>query len=121
MATGKHDARGIPAEAPVGGKIDADATAQTITSHAIREAVIAPEPVWLRKKKLLEMRIELDARRIAGGRDDLLPLLEEIDSAMNALNVEEEGERAGAPADPVADAPDTAPTARRPIVGGKFF
>lgn len=75
-------------DADVGDDADIDGLAQTLNSHEIQAAAISSAPLNERLRLLLHMRRELKGRVSTDRGSDLAPLIEEVDHALDRLEIE---------------------------------
>lgn len=65
---------------------DVEKTAHAISSQEIKALMVSEEPVDMRLDALKGMKTELEARLSADHGEDLAPLIEEIDNAIDSLS-----------------------------------
>lgn len=75
-----------PIDADVGDETDVQRTAQTINARAIDALVMSEEPLGKRLEALKGMKTELQARLARNKGDDLAPLAEQVDRAIDRLS-----------------------------------
>lgn len=75
-----------PVKAEVGNETDVEQTAQTISSREIEALVVSEEPTDRKLEALQTMKSELQARLAKNHGDDLAPLAEQVDSAIDQLS-----------------------------------
>ncbi|MDF1609501.1 hypothetical protein PZ897_15045 [Hoeflea sp. YIM 152468] len=75
-----------PVDAQVGGDADLDGIAQTITADDINAVLLSPESVDQRLETLKAMRGELEARSHADFGNEMAPLINDIDAAIEQLS-----------------------------------
>lgn len=88
-------------DACVGDITDVEETALTINSQEIQAAAISAAPLHQRRRTLLAMKCELEARMITGKGRELTPLVEEIEQLLDRLD-EKRSELIGAGSDTLA-------------------
>ncbi|MGJ8570105.1 MAG: hypothetical protein ACSHXI_05300 [Hoeflea sp.] len=76
-----------PVDAQIGGDADIDGIAQTITVDDINAVLMSPQSVDQRLETLKSMRSELEARSHADFGNDMAPLINDIDAAIDQLSV----------------------------------
>ncbi|MCY0095544.1 hypothetical protein [Hoeflea ulvae] len=75
-----------PVSAQVGGDADMDGIAQTITADDINTVLMSARPVDQRLYVLRSMRDELEDRSHADFGNDMQPLIDQIDGAIDQLS-----------------------------------
>lgn len=75
-----------PIDAQVGGDADIGGIAQTITADDINAVLTSPLPTEQRLEALKAMRDDLKARAHADFGNEMAPLIEEIDAAVDHLS-----------------------------------
>jgi hypothetical protein len=76
-----------PVDAQIGGDADIDGIAQTITADDINAVLLSSQPVEQRLETLTSMRSELQARSHADFGDEMAPLINDLDAAIDQLTV----------------------------------
>jgi len=76
-----------PIDAQIGGDGDIDGIAQTITADDINAVLMSPQPVDQRLETLRSMRSELEARSHADFGNEMAPLINDLDAAIDQLSV----------------------------------
>lgn len=76
-----------PVDAQIGGDGDIDGIAQTITADDINAVLLSPQPVDERLETLRSMRSELEARSHADFGNEMAPLINDLDAAIDQLSV----------------------------------
>jgi hypothetical protein len=76
-----------PVDAQIGGDADIDGIAQTITADDINAVLLSPQPVNQRLETLRSMRSELEARSHADFGNEMAPLINDLDTAIDQLSV----------------------------------
>lgn len=75
-----------PVDVQIGGDADTDGIAQTLTADDINAVLMSPKPVDERLEILKSMRSELEARSHADFGNDMAPLINDIDAAIDQLS-----------------------------------
>lgn len=86
MPTDKNGSIVDPVDAQVGGDADIDGIAQTLTADDINAVLLSPQSMDQRLETLKAMRAEIEARSHADFGNDMAPLLDEIDAAIETLS-----------------------------------
>lgn len=74
-----------PVDAQVGGDADIDGIAQTLTADDVNAVLLSSQPTGQRLESLKAMRAEIEARSHADFGNDMAPLLDDIDAAIEQL------------------------------------
>ena len=74
-----------PVDAQVGGDADVDGIAQTLTADDVNAVLLSSQPAGQRLESLKAMRAEIEARSHADFGNDIAPLLDDIDAAIEQL------------------------------------
>ena len=74
-----------PVDAQVGGDADIEGIAQTITADDINAVLMSSQPAVQRLEALKTMRSELEARSHADFGNEMAPLINDIDAAIDQL------------------------------------
>jgi len=74
-----------PVDAQIGGDADIDGIAQTLTADDINAVLLSPQSVDQRLETLKSMRSELEARSHADFGNEMAPLINDIDAAIDQL------------------------------------
>jgi len=75
-----------PVDTQVGGDADISGIAQTITADDINAVLMAPQSTDQRLETLKAMRAELEARSHADFGNEMAPLINDIDAAIEHLS-----------------------------------
>lgn len=75
-----------PVDAQIGGDADIDGIAQTLTADDINAILLSPQSVDQRLETLKSMRSELEARSHADFGNEMAPLINDIDAAIDQLS-----------------------------------
>lgn len=76
-----------PVDVQIGGDADFEGIAQTITSDDINAVLLSDQSVDQRLETLKSMRSELEARANADFGNDMAPLINDLDAAIDQLSV----------------------------------
>lgn len=87
MPVEKNSSITDPVDAQVSGDADIDGIAQTITADDINAVMLSPQPVDQRLETLRSMRSELEARSHADFGNEMAPLINDLDAAIDQLSV----------------------------------
>ena len=87
MPVEKNASSIAPVDAQIGGDADIDGIAQTITADDINAVLLSPEPANQRLETLRSMRSELEARSHADFGNEMAPLINDLDAAIDQLSV----------------------------------
>lgn len=85
MPVMKHGSMVDPVDAQVGGDADIGGIAQTLTSDDINAVLMSSPSVDQRLETLKAMRGELEARAHADFGNEMQPLVDELDAAIDQL------------------------------------
>jgi hypothetical protein len=86
MPVEKHDSIIDPVDAQVGGDADIGGIAQTITADDINAVLMSQQSSDQRLETLKAMRAELEARSHADFGNEMAPLIDDIDAAIDQLS-----------------------------------
>lgn len=86
MPVEKHDSIIDPFDAQVGGDADIGGIAQTITADDINAVLMSQQSSDQRLETLKAMRVELEARSHADFGNEMAPLVDDIDAAIDQLS-----------------------------------
>lgn len=86
MPVEMNDSMIDPVDAQVGGDADIDGIAQTITADDINAVLLSPQPGEKRLEALRSMRSELEARSHADFGEEMAPLINDLDAAIEQLS-----------------------------------
>ncbi|MEM5472382.1 hypothetical protein WNZ14_11650 [Hoeflea sp. AS60] len=86
MPIEKHSSMIDPVDAQVGGDADIDGIAQTITADDINAVLLSQQSTDQRLETLKAMRGELEARSHADFGNEMTPLIDDIDGAIDQLS-----------------------------------
>lgn len=76
-----------PVDVQIGGDADFEGIAQTITADDINAVLLSDQSVDQRLEALKSMRSELEARANADFGNDMAPLINDLDAAIDQLSV----------------------------------
>jgi len=74
-----------PVDAQIGGDADIDGISQTLTADDVNAVLLSPQSVDQRLETLKSMRSELEARSHADFGNEMAPLINDIDAAIDQL------------------------------------
>jgi hypothetical protein len=86
MPVEKHDSIIDPVDAQVGGDADIGGIAQTLTADDIKAVLMSQQSSDQRLETLKAMRAELEARSHADFGNEMAPLIDDIDAAIDQLS-----------------------------------